>query len=272
MIFNVGGVNGMGQLPDFDFDGEWNLINDGKEEHVQNWRLMLKSCGTITFNRLSTPVDIFCVGGGGGGCLHGGGGGYTATTKGQVLQTGRMYTVTVGGGGEVSSTTGMRGGTTSFDSILSAEGGYGGYSSGNRGGDGGSGGGNSGGFGKAGNGGNNGSDGMPNYVKTQVSEGLWEWVADPPAGQGQDSTTGEFGDPSAALYAGGGGGGCNQVAENDGGYGGVGGGGHGAGRGPDSTALATEGGINTGGGGGGGTTALSSMPGGCGIIIIRNHR
>ena len=190
MIFNVGGsAHSKGHFPDFDFDGDWDLVDDGMVDRVQNWRIMLKSSGTITFRRLTTPVDIFCVGGGGGGYLCGGGGGYTATTKNQLLATRQPYTVTIGAGGGVGTTCGMQGGTTSFGSVISAGGGYGGYSDGQRGGDGGS-----------------------------------------------------------------------------------GGGGQGAGRGANSTAAATVGTVNTGGGGGGGTENLTSMAGGSGIIVIRNHR
>lgn len=273
MIFNVGGsAHSKGHFPDFDFDGDWDLVDDGMVDRVQNWRIMLKSSGTITFRRLTTPVDIFCVGGGGGGYLHGGGGGYTATTKNQLLATRQPYTVTIGAGGGVGSTKGVRGGSTSFGSVISAEGGYGGYSDGQRGGDGGSGGGDYGGDGKSGDGGSDGSNGKANWYQAQNSDGVWEWWEHGPAGQGQGSTTREFGEEGATLYAGGGGGGCNQSSANNGGYGGEGGGGQGAGRGANSTAAATVGTVNTGGGGGGGTESLTSMAGGSGIIVIRNHR
>lgn len=275
MIFNVGGGgNSAGQMPAFSYSGNYELIDDGKSDNVQNWRLKLKSSGVLTFKRIATPIDIFCVGGGGGGYLSGGGGGYTKTAKNQPVTAGEKYSITIGSGGGVGGSAGVRGGTTSFANMLSAEGGYGATAGGSgRGGDGGSGGGDWGGAGRAGNGGSNGSDGSANWIEVYDASAGWYWAEDNPAGQGQETTTTEFAE-GGTLYAGGGGGGSNASnTKNTGGYAGNGGGGQGACRGYAGTAGATAGSTNTGGGGGGGNTdAHASMAGGSGIIVIRNHR
>jgi hypothetical protein len=253
--------------PSYTFSGAHELLDDGN----YNWRIKLKSSGTLKFTRQgkgSGSIDIFCVGGGGGGDLHGGGGGYATTTTNTTVTTNSEYSIIIGAGGAV----GAEGGKTSFGDLASAEGGKAGYSNGNKGGDGGSGGGNYGNQGIAGNGGSNGSDGGSSQYQYQVN-GVWEWFADTNVGKGQGPTTREFNEEDGTLYAGGGGGGNDKKSHNTGGYGGAGGGGHGAGRGRDSTLAATKGTDNTGGGGGGGVQGvLSSMPGGSGIIVIRNHR
>lgn len=276
MIFNMGSAPDLASMmPSFTYTGTYELIDDGKVNNKQNWRLKLKTSGVLTFQRIGTAIDIFCVGGGGGGYLSGGGGGYTKTVSNKTLSMGQGYTVTIGAGGGVGSSSGVRGGTSSFGSLLSAEGGYGATAGGSgRGGDGGSGGGDWGGAGRAGNGGSNGSDGKANWIEVQNEYGVWEWAEDTPAGQGQETTTREFGATSGTLYAGGGGGGANtDHPKNTGGYAGDGGGGQGACRGSSGALVATAGGTNTGGGGGGGNTGVfDSMAGGSGIVVIRNHR
>lgn len=256
-------------MPSFSFNGTYEEIDDGNG----NWRIKLKSSAEFTPINLGTGnglVDIFCVGGGGGGNLSGGGGGYTSTVRGVTLASGQKYSAIVGAGGGV----GARGGTTAFSSLISAAGGYPGKTGGSgRGGDGGSGGGDFGGTGRAGSGGSNGSDGYANWIEIYDSSAGWYWAEDTPAGQGQESTTTEFGE-GGTLYAGGGGGGsAPSNGKNIKGYGGNGGGGGGACRGTGTTLAATSGSPNTGGGGGGGNSdGYSSKPGGSGIIVIRNHR
>lgn len=269
MIFNMGGApDPASRMPAFTYTGSYELIDDGKVNNKQNWRLKLKTSGTLTFQRIATPIDIFCVGGGGGAKLYGGGGGYTKTGTNQSVKAGQAYTITIGSGGSM----GVRGGTSSFGSLLSAEGGYAGYSNGTTGGNGGSGGGDFGNQGKAGNGGSNGSDGTTGQSQYHDG-GAWVWRNSNHQGKGQGTTTREFGSSSGTLYAGGGGGGNSKKDHNTGGYGGSGGGGQGACRGSGSSAAATAGTVNTGGGGGGGNVdGAESMPGGSGIIVIRNYR
>lgn len=266
-------LNVLSSMPSFTFNGSYEKIDDGNG----NWRIKLKSSSGITFSNLGKGnglVDIFCVGGGGAGYLSGGGGGYTQTVKSQTIELGKTYSVVIGAGGSVGSSSGTRGGTTSFGSLASAAGGYPGTAGGSgRGGDGASGGGDFGGVGRAGNGGSNGSNGGANWIEIYDSSAGWYWAEDLPAGQGQGRTTTEFGE-GGTLYAGGGGGGSEASnTKNTGGYAGTGGGGQGACPGYASTAAATAGAANTGGGGGGGNTnAHASKGGGSGIIVIRNHR
>lgn len=275
MIFNMGSTPDLASMmPTFTYTGTYELIDDGKVSNKQNWRLKLKTSGVLTFQRIGTAVDIFGVGGGGGGCLSGGGGGYTETVSNKTLTMGQSYTVTIGAGGGVGNTSGARGGTSSFGSLLSAEGGYGATTGGSgRGGNGGSGGGDWGGVARAGSGGSNGSNGYANWIEVQDSLGQWVWAEDTPAGQGQGTTTSEFAEGGTVYAGGGAGGSAPSNWKNINGYGGDGGGGHGACRGAGGTAVATAGGTNTGGGGGGGNIdGYSSMAGGSGIIVIRNHR
>ena len=96
-------------------------------------------------------------------------------------------------------------------------------------------------------------------------------------GNGQGTTTREFGEISGTLYAGGGAGGtCNL---GSGRLGGAGGGGDGAYGYNGNIVLAKDGAANTGGGGGGGASIGTMYPnlypgghGGSGIMIIRDHR
>ena len=73
MIFNIGGrINPATQMPAFTFDGEYDLINDGFSNGVQNWRIRLYDSGSIRFTRVVSDVEVFLVGGGGGGVPAGG--------------------------------------------------------------------------------------------------------------------------------------------------------------------------------------------------------
>lgn len=248
MIFNVGGgANTANQMPAFTYTGSYDLIDDGKDGSVQNWRIMLKTSGVLTFQRIGTLIDVFCVGGGGGGGKGdstlgrgcGGGGGYTKTNKGVSVQEDVVYTIEIGGGGAANSD----GGSTSAFNIV-AEGGKCGVIG--RGGAGGSGGGGCGGAG--------GSDGSDGFIGTYHSP--------EPGGSGQGTTTREFGESNGTLYAGGGGGNAWGGSSTNFGKGGEGGGGDGRG-----SSAAEPGTTNTGGGGG-----ATNGAGGSGIVVIRNHR
>lgn len=254
-------------LPEFDYNGTYNLIEEGN----YNWRIKFLTSGTLKFTKLKTTIDAFAVGGGGSGGARwggGGGGGYTKTLSSLTFQEDVEYTVTVGAGGAVKHSTteaGNTGGTSSIakgsTNVISASGGKGGKPQSSDGGAGGSGGGGGGTYGKAG--GSDGSDG------TSYSNGG-------AGGAGQGKTTREFGESSGTLYAGGGGGGSST--DHGRGAGGSGGGGHGGGISNSELKLPTKGSTNTGGGGGGGLPYVADLTsgtgeaGGSGIVVIRNHR
>lgn len=246
-------------LPAYTFSGTHEFINDGNN----NWRLKLKSSGALRFSRLGNAVsgiDIFCVGGGGGGGSQGGGGGggRTTTSKNRSISTNTNYTVVIGAGGgggyAGGGANGGNGGATSISGTglsVSAAGGDAGQYAG-------------GGHGKGGNGGSGGGTGTQ-YQQVNGSSGGSDGSdgngTNP--GTGQHTTTREFGQAGATLYAGGGGGSYKS--------GGAGGGGSGS----DFNGNASPGATNTGGGGGGSggsSSAGAGGAGGSGIIIIRNKR
>lgn len=271
----------------YTYDGEHEFIDEGDN----NWKIKFYTSGYFQITDFgiyanegvnSVSVDIFCVGGGGGGGTYvdsyghggGGGGGYTAT-KADVYVGGDYYGVTIGAGGAGGNNT--NGGESQFyyqgisasgrpestGPIISAAGGKGG--TGTTGGDGGSGGGGGTQTRKSntdtnrnGIGGSGGSDGSYGNGGTTTISG-YAWYA---GGNGQNTTTREFGESTGDLYAGGGGGG----GHNGGGYGGNGGGG----RSNPYTVPGEAGTPNTGGGGGQGR--LGGGAGGSGIVIIRNAR
>lgn len=187
----------------FTYTGDHAVREDGVVE--------LKSSGTITFPK-EQKIDVFCVGGGGAGGsssnmnytkgMGGGGGGYTATAKNQSVSG--QVEVVIGAGGTAGSTP-TNGGNTTFGSLLTASGGYSGpYDTAtstvaNTGRNGGSGGGGGRYSDKAfdNNGGSDGGNGAPGAANAYNAKG----------GDGQGSTTREFGEPDGKLYAGGGGGG-----------------------------------------------------------------
>lgn len=241
-----GSDSGAGKFPEFTYTGTYNLVDDGKtDDGVQNWRIKFLTSGTLTFTKIATGIDVFCVGGGGNGgnsCGAGGGGGYTKTSSFvPVKNTG--YTITIGG---------ARGNTSAFNTT--AEAGKNGGSNSGKGGDGGSGGG-AGRYWAYGN--NGGSDGSDGIKSSDNSESL--------PGHGQGTTTREFGETSGTLYSGGGGGGGENNAR--GGDGGGGNGGKGSG-GSGYAGVANTG----GGGGGGGSDGGTGGSGGSGIVVIRNAR
>ena len=242
-------------------------IDDGNN----NWRLKFLKSGTLTFSRLSGAsdgIDVFLVGGGGGSNNSaGGGGGYTKTLNQVRATAGTSYPIVIGEGGTgVTDRSEANSGsdTTAFGGR--AEGGKGanGYSGGNGG---------SGGAGPClystdsdaqtlggGSGGSDGSDG-----KHAASYGA--------AGQGQGTTTREFGDANAAVY--GGGGAVTYGVDEPGtdyfnwhqGSGGEGGGGNSGTTNSGDTAKGSDGAANTGGGGG-----RLNAKGGSGVVVIRNVR
>ena len=232
-LYSVGG-----EPPTFSYDGSFEVLEDG----AGKWRIKFLTSGTLVLDK-NVTVDIFAVGGGGGGRAgtsgraSGGGGGMTNTIRNQSLSAGTQYSITVGNGG----TAGNDGKQSSFDALLTADGGEA-PNSFDIGGNGGSGGGgcsDSSGLSDASGGsdGGNGSNGGGT------------------GGAGQGTTTREFGELTGDLYAGGGGG-----TPKDGGTGWPGGqGGGGAGK---------ENGVANSGGGGGGLNGQ----GGTGIVIIRNKR
>ena len=234
MIFNTVMGEGAAKLPEFEYTGQFQLIDDGKEGMTQNWRIKFLTSGVLTFAKDPGSIDVFLVGGGGGGArYHGvaGGGGYTKTFPSVVLFKETPYEIVIGAGGEKGNSSGgvpSAGGDTTFDTTMIANGGKGAEigNSAYFGGDGGSGGGGA----LAGLGGVDGADGTG---------------GDNP-GKGQGSTTRAFEESDGELYSTGG-------------------------NGPRNTTGA-DGQPNTGDGGCGGDGSVVSYSGGSGIAIIRNHR
>ncbi len=255
----------------FTYTGEYNVRDDGVVE--------LLTSGTIVFLEPKV-IDLFMVGGGGAGRSDppstayngygGGGGGYTRTIKRLSINANEQFPVTIGAGGNYTTTAGAGnggpGGASAFNTFT-VNGGVAGSSS--DGGAGGSGGGagvtSSSDYGSGGSDGNNGEKGNDTGTKR--------------GGVGQRFTTREFGETTGKLYAGGGGGGRYISAQNPVvSSGGAGGGGSGAWINADGTnAQAAAAGVaNTGGGGGGGartgtgpTMNVNGASGGSGIVCFR---
>lgn len=283
--------------PKYDYTGNATLIKDNTEQGW--WRIKFLSSGVLTWQGENTEIDVFGVGGGGGGSGQGFGGcgGFTKTVKGVPISKKQRIEVFIGSGGtsgygNTSGTSGtirgLDGGVSTFSNLCTANGGQGGpYSSkynphsGFRGG---SGGGaaaenSSSSNNNAGAGGTDGGNG--GSAKNTYTDGSGSWTEQ--GGIGQGSTTREFGEAGADLYAGGGGGGVLRPGNSTGrpGAGGSG-----------SPVLATAGGItgniynsprggNPGGGyggGGGGTWNYDTYSdnrygvGAQGIVIIRDAR
>lgn len=251
-------------VPEFTYTGTYELVDDNGQDisgalNTANWKIRFLTGGTLSFSNLygaADGIDIFLVGGGGGGGTGnggGGGGGYTATVPNQTVLTNTNYSVTIGAGG-ASGGQNLAGGSSAFGEFGSADGGKGGAGAGvspsYTGGDGGSGGGSN--YNKpSGSTSNGGSDGSNGYGNTSA------------IGKGQGTTTREFAEAGATLYAGGGGSAY-----------GAGGDGGGADGGNGSHTSGYDAVANTGGGGGGGKDG-SQFPGGAGgsgIVIIRNAR
>ena len=110
---------------DYTYSGTHSFIDDGDG----NFRIRFLTSGIFTPKK-KIVVDIFVVGGGGGGNVlsgsysrPGGGGGYTGTWTNITLDAGIGYPVAVGAGGAAN----VNGGTTSFNSTYSKNGGIAGY-------------------------------------------------------------------------------------------------------------------------------------------------
>lgn len=226
-------------IPVFTYTGTFTTIDDGNN----NWRIKFLTSGNLIFSDLGSAIngiDVFMVGGGGGNgnsqqitdwCAAGGGG-YTKTAKNITVQTGEGYEIIVGSGGTrpTVSNTQTRGGTSTAFGI-SAEGGY---------------------SGKAFNGGDGGSGGAGSNSKipgANGGNGEAGTVYGAKGGIGQGTTTREFGDENAQVYATGGYFSPQNGINNQG-----------------------NGTLNSGDGGGGTDNNTKHTIGGSGIVIIRNHR
>jgi len=239
-------------VPAFTYDGDYEIVDDNDNPITfssDNWKIRFLTSGTLTFTKLNGAadgIDVFCVGGGGNAVntgRSGAGGGYTATKRNVSVEANTiLYEIVVGGAAGASS---------AFNVSVS-----GGKSQTNinsyrvRAGNGGSG----GGYGAA-NGGRDGSNGF-------TDGSLGEYQTEPHlGGTGQGTTTREFGEEGARLYAGGGAGyGYDNAGSWSATSGGEGGGGN----------SNCNGKTNTGGGAGAGPS--HNMSGGSGIVIIRNAR
>ena len=279
-----------------------------------NFVIRFKTSGTLNITSHGNTnglYDIFAVGGGAGGTdpkyvgsrssytsYGGGGGGYTTNSKRTTLSN-SVY-VTIGSGGAANN----NGGSSTISNISAAGGNIGtvkkcytnikdSFDYYILGGNGGSGGGTGcyhnnnyyaiTGYNNGGSDGNNGTGTFASYAG----------INNVPGGNGQGSTTREFGESSGKLYAGGGGGsyaslGINRVeglSSNS--QNGIGA--DGAGNGlfysyyyDQISRIASSALANTGGGGGGGQTIYYAMQdyistgnagsGGSGIVCIRNAR
>lgn len=255
-IVRKGGSSGGGGdspgLPAFTYTGTYET----ELEDEENWKIKFLSSGTLTVTNGSMRlIDVFIVGAGSDGYYSGGGGGgYTKTLKGVQMLPNTEYQIVVGAHGRTGGASSAFGGT--------ANGGAG-NGSGNTGNNGGSGGG--GGYyytgsqarhgygGAGGSDGGNGARGRMKYDDTSYYAG----------GEGQGTTTREFGESTGTLYSGGGGGAGNSSSAQ----GGAGGGGRG------SDSIATSAATFYGGGGGGAPSGQGvSGKGYQGIVIIRNAR
>ena len=238
------GVSGEFEFTYTDWNGnplaentDYVVINDGG----RNWRIKFLTSGIFTPAK-NVNVDLFAVGGGGAGRSGsgrqaGGGGGYTQTVLAQALTGDTPYDVTVGLGGNNAD-----GGDSSFGELITAGGGKK-YAAFDKGGNGGS-----GGAGRSNSSGNISAVGGSNGSNGENGEGT--------GGEGQGTTTREFGELTGDLYAGGGAGAPYASTPWPGGDGGGG-------------ASRQDGTPNTGGGGGGGGAGGN---GGSGIVVIRNAR
>jgi hypothetical protein len=248
--------------------------------------------GTQALDPSTYSVDFLVVAGGGAGGSNrgagGGAGGYRTST--QNLQTGSIYTITVGNGGAGTGPTTAQGNSGSNSSIsgsgittiTSAGGGGGGGANASipeqNGLSGGSGGGAT----------DNSLAGSGNTPSTSPSQGnsggISAYPGAPGYGSGAGGGAGAVGangttsvggvggtgvsnsiTGSSIYYAGGGGGGAYGPGGGSAGAGGNGGGGAGA-----ASGTATSGTTNTGGGGGGAgnPTGGGSGAGGSGVVIL----
>ena len=105
-------------LPAFSYGGLYDLYNEGLDATGKTlWTLILKSTGTLIFNRLDQAIDVCLYGGGGGGgngaanaSGSGGGGGKTTIQKNMPISVGQEIALTMGAGGAAQ----INGGNTVF--------------------------------------------------------------------------------------------------------------------------------------------------------------
>ena len=264
--------------PKYSYTGNHTLVKDENN----HWRIKFLSSGVLEWLSEDAQIDVFLVGGGGAGGIGGknmcggGGGGYTKTVKKIVVSKDQRSQVSIGAGGSQGD-----GGTTYFNDNISVAGGKAGSMG--RGGDGGCGGG-AGAQAIVSNqtgcrGGQGGSDGKNGTSATIFNDDDTSETTGR-GGNGQVTSTREFGDSGAELYSGGGGGGCYANGKGKTAQGGKGGSG--------SPIIAKKGGSYLGvhadadggspgggyGGGGGGTATKESpiATGAQGIVIIRDAR
>lgn len=228
--------------------------------------------GNAAYIAQSYSASYLVVGGGaGGGYRVGGGGGAGGVLTGAVtLNSGTIYSITVGAGGAGATSQSAPGGSGS-NSVLSSStaiGGGGGGSFAGNGVSGGSGGGSSYGYtpgsgtsGQGYAGGNStGSIGEAPAGGGGGAGGIGgDRVITPPTGGAGGVGVASSITGSSLYYAGGGGGGCVGT----GGAAGNGGGGAGAGSGGGISGTA-----NKGGGGGGGSDMANGGNGGSGVVIL----
>lgn len=263
--------------PKYSYTGNHTLVKDENN----HWRIKFLSSGVLEWLSEDAQIDVFLVGGGGAGGtgaenMCGGGGGYTKTVKGTVISKGQRSQVSIGAGGSQGD-----GGTTYFNDNVSAAGGKAGSKG--RGGDGGCGGG-AGAQAIVSNqtgcrGGQGGSDGKNGTSATIFNDDDTSETTGR-GGNGQVTSTREFGDSGAELYSGGGGGGCYANGKGTTAQGGKGGSGSpiiakkgGSYLGVHADADGGSPGGGYGGGGGGTATKESSIATGAqGIVIIRDAR
>lgn len=265
-------------MPVYTYTGNHQMLDDGNG----HWRIKFLSSGVLEWLSEDAQIDVFLVGGGGAGGIRGknmcggGGGGYTKTVKKIVVSKDQRSQVSIGAGGSQGD-----GGTTYFNDNISVAGGKAGSTG--RGGDGGCGGG-AGAQAIVSNqtgcrGGQGGSDGKNGTSATIFNDDDTSETTGR-GGNGQVTSTREFGDSGAELYSGGGGGGCYANGKGETAQGGKGGSG--------SPIIAKKGGSYLGvhadadggspgggyGGGGGGTATKESpiATGAQGIVIIRDAR
>ena len=245
----------------------------------------IKICTAISDSNTVEPgvrVDVLVVAGGGGGGRYGGGGAGGLIYKEKHSVSGDIL-ITVGDGGNGTSTLGNNGSNSSFDDLTAIGGGGGGSRGADDGGDGGCGGGagafgsgpgasiqpNEYGYGEDGGGGDvtedrtgggGGGSGNVGGNNTQYQAGN--------GGNGRDYST-QFGTTYGdnGVFAGGGGGGCYDGESYSVGSGGSGGGQDGSKSTNSSHAPANTGGA--GGGGGWDGSAGSGSNGGSGIVLVR---
>ena len=247
----------------FTYTGDYVVRKDGVVE--------LLTSGTIVFLEPKV-IDVFMVGGGSAGGGNpgggqsvgrgGGAGGYTRTVRRMAVTPNTQYPVTIGTGG---ANYDVDGGSSAFNTLSVAGGEK--VGSDTNGGNGGSGGGgavmaNS----DYGTGGSDGQNGEQGYWSGHTING----------GNGQKTTTREFGEANGKLYAAGGGGGRYIAAQTPVvSIGGAGGGGSGGWFDNSHYQAPAAGVANTGsGGGGGGVTgtgnhSINGASGGSGIVCFR---